>query len=93
MKMLYGILAGQSSLGKLGGREVKTSALVTGMRMGDDKKTGKILKFEYEAHNTSAQREVPYGRGPGSSGYFRRSMVVSDAFLTPVFPGRSELLW
>ena len=32
-------------------------------------------------------------KGPGSSGYFRRSMVVSDAFLTSVFPGRSDLLW
>ena len=27
--LLYGILAGQSSLGKLGGREIKTSALVS----------------------------------------------------------------
>ena len=31
-------------------------------------------------------------KGPGSSGYFRSSVVVSDAFLTPIFPGRSELL-
>ena len=24
-------------------------------------------------------------KGPGSSGYFRSSVVVSDAFLTPIF--------
>ena len=32
----YGILAGQSSLGKLGGREVKTSALVSSEVVGSN---------------------------------------------------------
>ena len=30
--------------------------------------------------------------GPGSSGYFRSSAVISDAFLTPIFP-ISERFW
>ena len=77
--------------------------------MGGDKKNRKKFKVGVQLvrvpnvcakHTTRARsaKSLTAGvqgplKGPGSSGYFRRSMVVSDAFLTPVFSGKSELLW
>ena len=59
-----------------------------------DRKCQYSIVFVCEARSAKSPKAGVQGplKGPGSSGYFRSSVVVSDAFLTPIFPGRSELL-
>ena len=59
-----------------------------------DRKCQYSINFVCEARSATSLTAGVQGplKGPGSSGYFRSSVVVSDAFLTPIFPGRSELL-